>query len=267
MGIIFIEVAQLGRFKDGHLPFWGMPKLQDPFITNFSVHYPQENTVLSASAFEQALRDKYQQMPSHMQAMVSWEYYWQQAQKNQQQIREQLSAAQKPALTPLPNPQHYDKTCCLRVFNASNSLLLWDIYADTATTIGVELDTRQAYFTDKQYAAAPQIWAPVEYGAARPEIPKKDQPFPALLKRAPDYAFEKEWRLIRPVPAGSMEEVLYFPFPYGLIKSIYLQVQDSPAAQTKLLDWLSQDLNFRRVPVYRLDLHAEDLAFNPQRLR
>lgn len=267
MGIIFIEVAQLGRFKDGQLPFWTTSKLQDPFIANLSVHYPQEKTELSASGFEQALREKYQQMPAHMQAMVSWEYYWQQAQKNQQQIREQLSVAQKAALTPLPNPLLYEKTCCLRVFNAGLNLLLWDLYAGTSTTLGVELNTQHAYFTDKQYAATPQIWAEVEYAAARPDVPKKERPFPALLTRAPVYAFEKEWRLIRPVPQGHQGDVVYFPFPYDLIKSIYLQVQDTPAAQAKLLDWLSQDLNFRRVPVFRLDLHAEDLAFSPQRLR
>lgn len=268
MGIVFISPLVLGRFKSGLLPFHTVTALNDPFLLNRDIHQPAvDSAELSANEFEQAVHAQYALMSEHMRGMVSWEYYWQQAQKNAVQIREQLSKRSAAAPLPLPDIKYYARVCCLRVFTEPHSPLLWDLHGGAGSNIAVELDIQQDFFVGKQAAGQPQLWAALEYAAGRPQAPNKNQPFPALLRRPQTYAFEKEWRLIRPLSAQVEGGMAYYPYPYALVKAVYFQPRANPAEETQLLTWLSQDLHFRRVPVWRLDLHAHDLQFNPRRLR
>ena len=266
MGIVFISPAAQGRFKNGILPFSNLADLADPFLINRVVHVPEpENQILSAAELEQALRQQYERMPEHMRAMVSWDYYLQQALKNETQIRTQLirqNAAPPPVL---PELKYYARVCCLRVFADVQSPLLWDLHGRGGAGIAVDLNTEGSYFCDKQHAGQPQLWAPIEYSAARPVAPTKDNPFPALLRRPLAYAFEKEWRLIRPLPALAEDGMVGFSFPYELIRAIYF-LPRAAEEETRLLNGFSQDLHFRRVPVMRMELDGFDLRFNPRRL-
>lgn len=257
----FIPYSQLSLIKNQWLVFLSAAQLGDPFLENKKVYTKEVKAQrLSDKEFTQALRPVYDNMADHMKAMVSWEYYLEQAKKNRDKIESQLQAPTK-SNTPLPKVDEYAHVCCLSVYQSLESMGLWQQQAEGFRSIALELDGDHDFFTAKQFANKPQMFAPVIYDDARPAQPTKQQPFPGLLAQPEHLAHERQSRLIRPESAVEKQNghELLFRLPKGLLKGIYLGVDCPAGVAEELLKLKQTDLSFKSLPLWHMSVSETHL--------
>jgi hypothetical protein len=258
----FISPHHVRNLKNLKLVFQTMPLLKDPFIKNIKVHRSHQETTLSESQFEQALNKIYQSMEPHLKAMVSWDYYLQQAQQNKSKIEPTLVAANNQSL-PMPDPKHYAKVACLRLFPSLHQSHLWDRYGYGHKGIAVELDTEHECFQLLKFDGGPQLFKAVKYDDLRPELPSNKNPFPALFSQPEHCAYEQEWRLLRALNLSSTKEAAEFKFPKVVIKHIYLGLECETALVEEVAQLVKIDMQFKQVSLRQMAVSETHLRLQP----
>lgn len=268
----FITYSQLSVLKKQRLAFAGAPQLNDEFLENKKVHRkPQARQErLSDSEFESALKPAYDAMAENMKAMVTWEYYLDQAKQNREKIEPQLQRKQaaKSGEVPLASHKDYDKVCLLQLFESLGHISLWQSYGDNHEGIALELDASHEFFQGSRYKDLPQLFAPVTYDDARPPKPSKANPFPGLLRRPEHLVFQSEHRLIRPLAAvdKQQDEQSYFKLPKGLLTGIYVGLECPAHVSEELLQLVQTDLMFKRIPLWHMVVSDTHLRLVPMSL-
>jgi hypothetical protein len=246
----FITPSHIKNLKNLKLVFTTLHELNDQFINNIKVHKHHSETKLSESEFEHALNRVYQSMEPHIKAMVSWEYYLQQALKNKHKIEPTLIVAERQPQI-LPNTRYYSKVACLRLFPQLHQAHLWEHYGHAHEGIAIELDTTHEYFTALKLDSGPQLFKAIKYDDSRPGAPSKQHPFPALLSQPEHCAYEQEWRLIRTLNPSNKAPA-EFKLPKGLIKHIYLGLKCETKLAEELAKLIKIDMQFRRVTLRQM---------------
>lgn len=261
----FIKPNQLSLFKQLRFTFTLIDDLNDPFIVNKRVHRPSQNQPLSDSEFSAAMEKNYESLESHIKSMVTFEYYLKQAKQNREQIEKQLQQQQqsKDQQVAIAAKEQYQKVACLRVFKHVHQQALWETLGQNHQAIAVKLNDGHEYFKNTTFLDRPQIFKPVEYDDSRPDAPTKVNPFPALLRRAEHFAYEQEWRLIRPssVLEVSKEGVSHCKVPKEVIEGIYLGLNCSQELVESMQALVTQDLQFRGVSLKQIGVSETHLRF------
>lgn len=144
----FISTQHIKSLKSLKLVFQSLSGLNDPFILNSKIHRSHLETQMSESEFSTSLRDIYDTLESHIKAMVSWEYYLEQAKQNKHKFEPTLKAS-KATIIPLADPVYYGKVGCLRLFDSVALENLWVTHGEQHQGIAIELDTQHEFFTGK----------------------------------------------------------------------------------------------------------------------
>ncbi len=267
---VFISPDRFQWLKQGFLLFDGWDELNDVFLENRVLPTVEMNDEpLSDDEFAQALRPHYDNMAEHLKGMVTWEYYLAQALNNRTQLEAQIKVPPKSDVPELPNKADYQGLCCLRLFESISVDALWQQLGGAHRGLAVALDRQHDFFTHKQYASAPQQCAAITYDDARPAGRSPQQPFPAWLRRAEHYAYEKEWRLVRlrKVADRQVDRLAAFKIPNGLIRGLYLGINVDQDTVRQLRQLVKQDLNFRHIPAWRMAVSEEYLRLVPVPLK
>ena len=264
----FITYSQLSMLKKQWLGFMAPAQLHDEFLENKKVHRKARQERLSDSEFEQALKPAYEAMADSMKAMVSWDYYLEQAKQNREKIEPQLQRSQSSGDATLASIKDYDKVCVLRLFTSLEHTALWQTFANKHQGIALELDANHEFFKSKRHNDLPQLFAPLTYDDARPPKPSKAQPFPALIRRPEHLAFEKEHRLIRPLAAvdKTIGDEQFFRLPKGLLTGIYVGLECPAQVSEELLQLVQTDLMFKRLPLWHMVVSDTHLRLVPMAL-
>ena len=266
----FITYSQLSMLKKQWLAFADASQLNDEFLENKKVHRKARKERLSDSEFETALKPVYEAMADNMKAMVTWEYYLDQAKQNREKIEPQLQCNQaaKSGEVPLASVKDYQKVCVLRLFNSLEHIALWQAFADEHQGIALEFDGNHGFFKDGRYKNLPQLFAAVSYDDARPPKPSKAQPFPGLLRRPEHLRFQDEYRLIRPLASVDKQQEgnPYFKLPKGLLTGIYVGLECPAQVSEDLLQLVQTDLVFKRLPLWHMVVSDTHLRLVPMSL-
>ncbi len=260
---LFLPTQNIKLFKHLKVIFQSAAELNDPYIVNKKIHRFHQETALSESEFEGALIGVYENMEPHIKAMVSWEYYLQQAQKNKEKIEASLVAAKAPPPL-LASPKQYSKVGVLRLFSSLQKASLWDSYGEQHRGVAIELDVSHDYFSLARCDGGPQIFQAVNYDDLRPPLPTKTQPFPAIFCRPEHYAYEQEYRLLRLLKASDKSEE--FKLPKAVIKGIYLGLDCPRNLVDELVQLVKIDLQFRHVVLKQMAVSETHLRLQPLNL-
>lgn len=253
----FLTLDQISDFKRLKLPMISVADLADPFILNRRVdHQQEEQAPLSESEFADGVKGIYDKLEPHIQSMVSWEYYLEQAKDNREKFEPMLQNQQRHDDVALADSKLYQKVNCLRLFPSVNSEALWQVTG--LNSIAVELNTDSDFFRQAHYDGKPQMFRPVQYDDLRPEAPSSKSPFPAALKRPEHFAYQQEWRLLRPMLTEAFTSI-----SKDLIKGIYLGVHCSTEVSQNMIDLVKRDLQFRHVPLWQMAVSETHLRLNP----
>ena len=257
---IFISLSQLPLLKQLRLPFETISQLDDPFIINKRVHLPGANQPLSDGEFSQAIKDMYDALEPHIQAMVTFDYYLEQTKQKREQIEKQIQRPKTPKQLGLASLDQYEKVACLRVFKNIYQQGLWQSMCQH-NGIAIKVDHQHEYFSATSFNEKPQLFANVEYDDSRPALPFSNDPFPALFRRPEHFAYEQEWRLIRPLSVldQNKEGVLSSKIPKGLITGIYAGLHCEDDVLRSLQALVQQDLQFRGVDLKQIGVSETHL--------
>lgn len=257
----FIHHQHLPLLKQLRLPFMTVAQLRDPFIENKRVHRPNANQPLSDSEFSDAMAKSYEALEPHIKAMVTFEYYLKQAKQNREQIEKQIQRPKSPKQMGLASLESYEKVVCLRLFKQLYQQGVWQNAGFSHEAVALKLDDGHPFLAQKLFDQRPQLLSPVQYDDSRPPLPSKSDPFPALLRRPEHFAFEQEWRLIRPssVMDKVVDDMATCRFPKGLIQGIYVGMACPDNVVHSLNALVTQDLNFRGTPLKQIGVSATHL--------
>ncbi|WP_396588030.1 hypothetical protein [Bermanella sp. R86510] len=264
----FLSCKSLSLFKKRWVPFSTLSDLKDPFLFHHEV-ITQPQQPMSEGEFTQAVAELYDELEPHIQAMVSREYYCQQALQNREKIEAQLHSHKAKQQTPAAKHQaYYEKACMLRLFRHIEHDAIWQLHAEEHTALAVQWNVEHDFFTQAQYAGGPQLFAALEYDDARPEFPSKENPFPALLRRPEHYRYEQEWRLIRPKRIAQKKDHHrhYFSVPKEAVVAIYIGLDVPDAIRESVQQLCQYDLQFRHVKVFQMHTSDRYLRLAPQAL-
>lgn len=254
---IFLTLAQISDLKRLKLPMISVADLGDPFILNRRVdHQQEEQAPLSESEFADGVRAIYDKLEPHIQSMVSWDYYLEQAKGNRDKFEPMLQNQNRIEDVLLADVKHYQKVHCLRFYPHVNSEALWQ--QTGLDSIAVELNTDADFFRAGHFEGKPQMFKPVQYDDLRPEPPSSLEPFPAAFKRPEHFAYQQEWRLLRPSLTQSLCAI-----PKELIKGIFLGVHCSPELSQNMIELVKRDIQFRHVDLWQMAVSETHLRLNP----
>lgn len=268
----FITYSQLSMLKNQWLGAMTANQLNDEFLENKKVHRKAKarEERLSDSEFEQALKPAYEAMADSMKAMVSWEYYLEQAKQNREKIEPQLQRSQtaNSSEVRLASYKDYDKVCLLRLFSSLEHIALWQSFGQQHQGIALELDAKHEFFLNKRHKDLPQLFAPITYDDSRPPKPSKTEPFPGLLRRPEHLVYEKEFRLIRPLAAADkmQDGEPLLRLPKGLLTGIYVGLECPSQVSEELLKLVQTDLMFKRLPLWHMVVSDTHLRLVPMAL-
>lgn len=253
----------MAALKNLRLVFQSIGSLHDPFIANKKIHRSYQETTLSESEFEQALAKVYDNLEPHIKAMVTWEYYLNQAKQNKEKIEPTLIAAKSKPMN-LPDASQYAKVGCLRLFSNLQLASVWERHGMNHTGLAIELDTEHEYFTASRYDGFPQMFQAVDYDDLRPPLPNKLMPFPAAFRRPEHDAHEQEYRLLRVLQTPDQNEV--FKIPKSVINGIYLGLNCPAALAEDVAQLVKLDLQFRHVKLKQMAVSETHLRLQPLNL-
>jgi hypothetical protein len=257
---LFIPSQNINLLKNLKVVFQSVAELNDPYIVNKKIHRSYQETELSESEFETALFNVYEKMEANIKAMVTWEYYLQQAKQNREKIEASLIATQVPAQL-LAEPKQYSKVGVLRLFSSLQETSLWEAYGERHQGIAVELDETHEYFSLGRFDNGPQLFQPIKYDDLRPPLPTKSQPFPAIFCRPEHFAYERESRLVRVLKEIDQSEA--FKLPKAAIKGIYLGLDCPRTLVEELAQLVKMDLQFRHVLLKQMAVSETHLRLQP----
>ena len=256
----FISPSQLSLLKQLRLPFQTIAQLDDPFIENKRVHMPGANQPLSDGEFTDAIKGMYQALEPHIQAMVTFEYYLEQTKQKRELIEKQIQRPKTPKQLGLASLDQYEKVACLRLYKNIYQQGLWQS-ACGHHGLAIKLNDEHEYFSGVSFNEKPQLLSKIKYDDSRPPLASAGDPFPALFRRPEHFAFEQEWRLVRPLSVldQNKEGVFSSKIPKGLIKGIYagLHCEDDILRSLQVL--VKQDLQFRGVDLKQIGVSETHL--------
>lgn len=145
----------------------------------------------------------------------------------------------------------------LSLSEVSDNVLMWSHYSLAHTGFALGFDARHPYF-NAQLSVADEFryLRRVEYRNDRPNAPLSDLTgVEMFLVKSTDWAYEKEWRIMRPL--ADSESVIdsqplpayLFRYPWDTLQEVILGAKMTPATRSALLEVIVAQPNFKHVVI------------------
>ncbi len=168
---------------------------------------------------------------------------------------------------------YYDRNFgILSLTETPDNLLMWAHYADSHRGMVVGFEESHAFFQGPDIVPGLPRLNKVEYNLKRPVLSLSTREHPKVfLRKSTEWAYEKEWRLIRPLKEASMTTerdgsvpLCLFGVPKDAIKMVITGALMAGSEHHELRDILSADSMLSHVKAhhallskehYKLDIH------------
>ncbi len=152
-----------------------------------------------------------------------------------------------------------------------DSLLMWAHYANSHNGFVLQFDESHEFFAPASFEGQAFELTRVEYASSRPVLSYSSLHSTALYyRKSPEWSYEREWRLIRPL-IGASKELPHDRFPQHLfelppdaVRGIIIGLGVSHPERMRLMELFSQP-HFKHVAIYQTCLSKNDykLEFAP----
>lgn len=162
----------------------------------------------------------------------------------------------------------------LSLSSVPDNILMWAHYASRHRGLAIGIDETHPYF-DRRRSSVDDLYhlRPVEYRYPKPNASMRDlDGHELLVRKAPDWSYEKEWRVLAPVAdaAQTLEHpdgpVHLFPLPPECITEVILGARSDESLHDALRELARADPRYHNLRVRKADLdsgrgvlHIEDL--------
>lgn len=144
-----------------------------------------------------------------------------------------------------------------------DSLLMWTHYAQNHAGLVLQFDESHEFFAPVSYEDQEFRLTQVEYSEQRPVRSHSTMNSPVVYyRKSPDWAYEREWRLIKPLNMAS--KVLAYPtyprylftLPPSAIQGVIVGLAVPHATRVELFDFLSQP-HLKHITIYQTALSKD----------
>ncbi len=241
----------LAALKRNELPLTPFETLPNPWL-NGETGIGNE-VALTEDQWQQALRQRYAQLPDHIRAAVDFDYFAGQMESRRDtlstEILESLAADQRSDDT-LDRARHQG-VAVLRLLESPLNPLGWQMLGEAYQGLCVGLATDQALF--QPGPGQPRLLRHVRYGPHRTLEATDSLPFPGWFEEPEALSGLQEWRLALPRRQARERDGRYWlPLGSATVSEIYL----GPAAEPALLESVRElqrlYQRYRRASRYRL---------------
>lgn len=280
MNSLYCYLASEGLtfLKKGFLPFQSLEQMPEPWLQTNTCYKEQQTSQLSAKEYQRHLQQQYQQLPEHLRAMVSFEYFVQQSQAKRGQIEKALAQQQAvssaESLFDLSRLQDWR---ILRLYSQWNDVDLWQVAGAQGQGMLLEIDVVKTGFQTTDYNQQAQHfskvtrvspWQPLDdlyYLFNRP-VSNTDS-----MSELADKEGVEEWRLVRSIHSADRKidvqgaSRAMYRLPAKAIKRVILGYRSQQADCQKVKSYLKQDIHYRHVECVQaqLDLDTMQLQLVP----
>lgn len=269
MSTVYLFLASEGLvfLKKGFIPFYDTEQLPEPWLKLGSAYRLTNTQVLSDQDFYNYLKQQYENLPAHVRAMVSFDYFFQQSQHKkpqiEQSIRSQNSSAIEQALPMLA--ERLSDMRILNVFDDWQNLSLWHSMAAAGQGIVVELSVSSFGFYQTEYNGQAQSFSAVNLVDSW--LPDNDLYY--LFNRPRSLSMDTtnagERRLVRHVSAADRnvvvqgQEVAMYRLPAKAVARVILGFRCHADYCKSVKQYLSQDIHYRHVECVQAQLNPSKL--------
>ena len=164
---------------------------------------------------------------------------------------------------------YYDKHFgILSLTESPDSLLMWAHYAANHSGVVVGFDETHDFFQGQDIVAGLPRLNRVEYSQKRPVLSPSTRDTPKVfLRKSTEWAYEKEWRLIRPlseayecVPRDGCQPVYLFDVPVDSIRMVITGSQMLPGDYQGLCALCTESPVLSHIKIHHAQLSQEEYA-------
>ena len=269
MSTVYLFLASEGLvfLKKGFIPFYNTEQLPEPWLKLGSAYRLATAQVLSDQDFYNYLKQQYENLPAHVTAMVSFDYFFQQSQPNRSQIEHSISCQNSSAVEQaLPMlAERLRDFRVLSLFEDWQNLSLWHSMAAAGQGMVVELNVPSFGFHHTDYNDHVQRYSAVNLVDSW--LPDNDLYY--LFNRPQSLSMDTtkagERRLVRHVGAADRkvvlqdQEVAMYRLPPKAVARVILGFRCNADYCKSVKQYLSQDINYRHVECVQAQLNPSTL--------
>jgi Protein of unknown function (DUF2971) len=161
---------------------------------------------------------------------------------------------------------HYDSNFgILSLTEAPDNLLMWAHYGDSHKGIVLGFDESHSFFQGSEIVAGLERLSKVEYNQKRPVLSPSTRDNPKLfLRKSTEWAYEREWRLIRPlnesvdvISRDNLMPLFLFEIPHDSIKHIIIGSQVNQIDQQEIVKYIDSIHSLTHIKIHYMILSRE----------
>ncbi len=153
----------------------------------------------------------------------------------------------------------------LSLTETPDNLLMWSHYGDEHRGVVFGFDETHAFFQGAEIVAGLSRLNTVEYSQKRPVLSPSTRDNPKVfLRKSTEWAYEREWRLIRPLgeaadikPREGLLPVCLFEFPHDAIKMVITGSQMIQSQYQELCNFCATTPTLAQAPIHHILLSKE----------
>lgn len=151
-----------------------------------------------------------------------------------------------------------------------NNLLMWAHYADNHKGVVIGFDEEHPFFNGTEIAHSTPRLNRVEYNPKRPVLSLTTRNTPQVfLRKSPEWSYEREWRLIRPLTEASEEKprqglapVFIFDIPVDAIKMVITGAMMASDEYQSICRYCTSTVDFRNTSLHHMKLSDEHYSLD-----
>lgn len=235
----------LQRLKDGRIPLQTDWSFLQPYLSFDRWHGGKQQPVSEQEVLD-GLKIHYEQLPSNIKGLLSFEDFLQQREKLEPQIRQQIKQ-QRTSTVQGYTLDRFDKAAFLRLYTSALNNDAWRYQAEDFSGLCIALRSSAAALTARK--GYPALLKPVSQGKDHDVKASAHNPLPGAFMDVETSASEGEWRLVLPrsedVDAG-------IKLSKGDVTRIYVATAASEELVDAVQKLVGYDLRFRQCSVFQV---------------
>lgn len=165
--------------------------------------------------------------------------------------------------------EYYDQHFgILSLTESPDNLLMWAHYGDNHKGVVIGFDEQHLFFKGAEIVVGLNCLNKVEYNQKRPVLSPTTQKNPKVfLRKSTEWAYEKEWRLIRSlnaaatvVPKDNIPSVYLFDVPVEAIRVIITGSQMQPDQYQEICALRTESADLQHMKIHHAQLSKEEYA-------
>ena len=148
-----------------------------------------------------------------------------------------------------------------------DSLLMWAHYADYHRGFVIGFDEGNAFFKGAEPVSGLQRLSPVEYKEKRPVLSPSTHNTPHIFfRKSPEWSYESEWRLIRPLTECNEKidkkphPIYLFDLPVEVIGQVVTGAQMRQAEYQELCEYCSKSEDLKHLKIHHIQLSRDSYS-------